>query len=86
MAHGHSVDLLALMFEGLETEFDYGIRDRSMDYASLLDDQEADILTSLLITPHRQERMLFSDPISRVGYPAIIMRSQDPPLIPTCRS
>ncbi|QKQ27359.1 transporter substrate-binding domain-containing protein [Candidatus Reidiella endopervernicosa] len=45
-----------------------------------MDSGEADILTSVLITPSRRSALAFSDPINRVGYPAIIAKSRSEPL------
>lgn len=78
---GYWIDLLELMFEGLSVELTHDSRrGTTEEYAALLDSGEADILTSVLITPSRRSALAFSDPINRVGYPAIIAKSRSEPL------
>ena len=80
-ARGYWIDLLDRMFEGLGVELVHGERSGGTEgYLALFERGEADLMTSLLRVPTREGVMRFSDPVMRVGYPAIITKSQDPPL------
>ena len=78
--HGYWIDLLEVMFKDINIKLSYDSRDRSLGYANYLNTGKAHILTSLLITEKRQKEMLFSQPILRIGYPVIIMRTGKLPI------
>ena len=80
-ARGYFIDLLELMFEGLNVDLDYLERECSIEAcAALLDRGEADLLTSIMRLPSRRSLMRFSEPVARVNYPAIVTQAQSRPL------